>query len=126
MNDYQKQYYQKMLEKDRLVPITFGSKLIGFITYYIGSLTDKYVRDDPWSVLEDNPETGSICFVDQLITDKDVGNWKYSRKVWRNFRDFIKNKYPKVHVIRWNRVKQGEPHVYYKTIRRQQVQQASV
>jgi hypothetical protein len=126
MDEYQKSYYQKMLERDRLVPIMFGSKMVGFITYYIGSITDKYVRDDPWSILDDCPESGTICFVDQLITNKEAGNWKHSRRVWRNFRDFIKNRYPKVHVIRWNRVKQGEPHVYYFSIKRQPVQQASL
>lgn len=117
MNDYQKSYYQKMLEKDRLVPIVMGDKLVGFITYYIGSVSEKYVRDDPWSVLEDNTD-GSVCFVDQLITDKNKENIKFSRTVFKNFKNHIATKYPKVHVIRWNRVKRGVPHVFYKSIER--------
>lgn len=126
MDDYQKAYYQKMLEKDRLVPIMFGTRMVGFITYYIGSMAEKYVRDDPWSVLEDNPETGSVCFVDQLITNKEAGNWKYSRSVWKNFRDFISTRYPKVRFIRWNRLKQGVPHVYFKNITRQPIRKVTV
>ena len=121
MDSFQKEYYWRMLERERLVPIRFGSRMVGFITYYIGTNPDKYVRDNPWDVLDDEPTVGTVCFVDQLITDKNYENWKYSRKVWHDFRDFIRNSYPNVEVIRWNRVKEGVVHVYYKSITRKRV-----
>ena len=116
MNVYQQAYYKRMLEKDRLVPIMIGGHLAGFITYYIGSLAEKYVRDDPWSVVDDDPEHGTICFVDQMITNKAKGNYRYSRAVWKYFREHISKTYPRVRAIRWNRVKQGVPYVFYHTI----------
>ena len=121
MDEYQQSYYKKMLEKDRLISIRYGEILIGVITYYIGSDVDKYVRDDPWSVLEDEPDTGDTCFVDQLITNKGRDNLRFSIVVWKNFINHIIKHYPKVNIIRWNRLKQGVTHAYYYTIRQRAV-----
>ena len=125
MTDYQQSYYTLMLTRDRLIPITVAGRMVGFITYFIGSDASKYVREDPWSAIDDNPD-GSICFVDQLITNKDKENPKYSRTVLKSLIDIIRTKHPSVHVIRWNRHKRGETHVYYRAIGKQKIQQASV
>lgn len=125
MNSYQQSYYDQMLKKDRLIPIIIEGRILGFITYYIGSEIDRYVRDDPWSVLEDNPE-GSICFIDQCITDKNKDNYKYAHATFRRFIDIINIKHPSVHVLRWNRYKGGESRVYYRRIAKQKVRPVTV
>jgi hypothetical protein len=113
-------YYKDMMTKDRLIPIVKGNVLIGIITYYIGSSDniDKYVRDDPWTVLDDEPTTGDICFIDQLIGDKEYKNFKESFKIFSMVCDHIQSKYPQVQLIRWNRVKKGEVYVRTKSLRR--------
>ena len=65
-----KTYYNKMLKKGRLIPFIIGDKLIGFVSFYITNDVNKYLRDDPWTVLEDEPETGKVCWVDQCWTQK--------------------------------------------------------
>ncbi len=126
MNIDQYVYYQEMLKRNRLIPIRAGERLAGFITFYIGSDSDRYVRDNPWSVLDDEEETGTVCFVDQLITDKMPENKKYSLATWRDFRNYIRGNFPQVRVIRWNRYKGGRVYVYYKTIAASAVQEAAV
>jgi hypothetical protein len=116
MTDKQIKYYDEMLKVGRLVPIQIGNRLVAIVTFYIGSIVDRYVRDDPWSVLKDEADTGTICFVDQLISDKGKENHKYSFIVWRKFKNYIRSEFPKVRVVRWNRVKGDKVYVYYKCI----------
>jgi len=113
LSEHEKEYYKKMLEKDRLIPIKLNDKIEAFITYFIGSMSDRYVRDDSWSVIDDEPETGSVCFVDQLITNKNKGNSIYSFDIFKYFKNLIKDKHPKVKMIRWNRMKGDKVHVFY-------------
>jgi len=114
-----KVYYHEMLLRDRLIPITKNDKLIGFITYYIGSIenVNRYVRDDPWTIIDDEPTTGEICYVDQMITNKESKNHAYSWQVLKMLVTYIGEKYPQVKFIRWNRYKQGEARVHFKDIR---------
>lgn len=126
MNAHEMQYYDEMLKRNRLIRITVNGKMIGMITYFIGSLSDTYVRDDAWSVIDDNPEDGTVCYIDQLITNKDKNNVTYSRAVWKYLVEKIRWYYPKVRMIRWNRVKEGKVHVYYKIIRQRQLQSVTV
>lgn len=116
MNAYQQSYYCQMLVKDRLIPITQEDSLVGFITYYIGSDVDTYVRDDPWSVLEDNPD-GEICFIDQAIMNHEKKYTEFSHSVWSEIKRIIKEKHPSVNLIRWNRFKGGKVHVYQKAVK---------
>ena len=127
MNQYQRQYYYKMLEKNRLFPIATkeSNNLGGFITFYIGNDENKYVRDNPWSVLEDEPEGGKICFVDQLITNKDKTNAQLSFKVWKEFKNYIKQRFHQVEQIRWNRQK-GGTNVFSKSIEQSGIRQITV
>lgn len=116
MTEKQLSYYDEMLKIGRLVPIHDGNSLVAIITFYIGSIVDRYVRDDPWSVLKDEGDTGTVCFIDQLISNKGKGNHKYSFIVWQKLRNYIRSQFPKVRVIRWNRIKGDKVYVYYKTL----------
>ena len=108
-----------MAAKERLVPVLDDvNKVIGFMTFYIGNgNVDKYIRHDMWSVLDDEPDTGEICYVDQLITNKDKLNPKRSFKTFNLFKQMIKERFPQVHTIRWNRYKKGRVHVYNTSIK---------
>lgn len=90
-----------MLKKGRLIPFIVGDKLIGFVSFYITNDVNKYLRDDPWAVLDDEPETGKIFYVEQVWTDKHAH--KYSFEIWKRLKQFIKANYPLVEEIRWNR-----------------------
>ena len=107
-----KTYYNKMLKKGRLIPFIIRDKLIGFVSFYITNDVDKYIRDDPWTVLEDEPETGKICYVDQCWTDKSAH--KYSFEIWKKLKQFLKSNYPLVEKIRWNRFKHNKLKEYEK------------
>lgn len=67
MTDTQVSYYHKMKERNRLLPITIDKKLKGVITFYIGSFSDNYIRDNSWEVVNDEPDTGTVCFIDHLL-----------------------------------------------------------
>ncbi len=114
-----KTYYEKMLNKNRLMPIIIKNRLAGFITFYVGREGDgdKYIRDDMWKVLDDDKD-GSVCFIDQLWSDKDFNNRKFSYITWHKFKKFIYYHFLNVEYIRWNRWKNGEVKVYKKYIRR--------
>lgn len=114
-----KTYYDKMLKKNRLMPIIINNKFKGFLTFYIGNESDeiKYIRDDMWSVLEDD-ENGSVCFIDQLCTTKQSDNPKFSYIVWHKFKKLIYSNFPNVEYIRWNHWKNGKVQVCKKYIRR--------
>lgn len=115
MIEEHKQYYQEMLKKDKLFPFIHEGKMWGFLTYYIGNdNTDKYVRDDMWSVLEDESETGNICYVDHYITTKNKANPRLSFGAWRDFKNYIRDKHPLIKYFRHNRYKEkwNKPKVF--------------
>lgn len=113
-----KVYYEQMLSKGRLIPFHVGEKLACFLTFYIGNSGSEYkfVREDMWEVLDDNPD-GSVCYVDQLLTSKDKDNPRVSYEIWRRFKQYIRHNFKNVRVIRWNRFKDGKVTVYQKEIR---------
>lgn len=112
-----KQYYDEMLKKGRLIPFFKGDKLICFITFYLGTEndTDKFIRDNMWSIEEDNIE-GDVCFIDQLLTSKAKENPRLSYEIWARFKKYIKINFPKVKNIQWNRYSNGFVKTYRKTI----------
>ncbi len=103
-----------MLRKGRLIPFIIGDKLIGFVSFYITNDVNKYLRDDPWTVEEDEPETGKVCWVDQCWTHKCAH--KYSFKIWHKLKQFLKTNYPQVEKIRWNRWRNEKVKEYQKCI----------
>lgn len=106
-----------MLKRNRAFPVHVNGKLKCFITYFIGNgNVDKYVRDDSWSIVDDEPETGDTCYLDQCISDKSKENYRYNKLVFGFFIDHIKKEFPKVNTIRWNRVKNKNVYVYKKDI----------
>ena len=115
MTDTQISYYHKMKERNRLFRISLDNKVKGLITFYIGSWSEKYVRDNPWEVMNDEPETGTVCFVDHLLVpNKEKENPRYSFTIWNMLKNYIHKNYPKVRLIRWNRLnKQGESNAHY-------------
>lgn len=102
MNNIDKKYYQEMLRKHRLIPIIKNKKLICVITFYITNDESLYIKSDPWEVLQDE-DNGKICYVSQIISDKNYDNHKLSITVWRHFKVYIKNNFPSVKVISWRR-----------------------
>ena len=111
-----KTYYTKMLSKERLIPFFRGDTLVCCISFFITNNPDKYIqRDNPWSVEEDN-ETGEVCYVDQLITTKLADNPKYSYETWHRFKIYIRNSFPTVKMICWRRYKDGITKTYKKEI----------
>lgn len=122
MNKCEQEYYHQMLLRERLIPLYRGNKLGGLLTFFIGDGNiDKYVRNDPWTIIDDEPDTGHVCYVDQLITDKNINNRKYSWAVITNFIRYIQEKYPLVDTVRWNHLKGGQVHVFHKSLRRSRI-----
>lgn len=117
MDNKQKQYYFEMAKRGRLYPLRDNGRCGGFITFYIGDMYDKskFVRNDMWKILEDN-NRGEICFIDQLITDKQIENRKLSYNAWYNFKSYIKNNFCNVKSIRWNRWKNNKVNIYEKNM----------
>ena len=112
-----KKYYTEMLKRDRAFTVFKGDKMKCLITYFIGNgNVNKYVRNNPWSVIDDEPETGDCCYIDQCVSSKEKDNHKYNRIVFNIFIQNIKKKYPKVTKLRWNRFKNGVVNVYKKEL----------
>ena len=111
MNYLQRQYYQEMLGKGRLIPFTYNNRLVCFITYWITNEDSK----NPWLMIEEEPN-GNVCYIDQLITNKHSENPKLSYSIWQKFRTYVKIKHPSVTQIRWRRFKGGKVNVYNKDI----------
>jgi hypothetical protein len=106
-----------MLRRNRLLPIFVKGKIKCIVTYFIGNGdVDKYVRSDPWSIVDDEPNTGNTCYIDQLISDHEI-NHKYSKPVWNILITHIKENYPQVKQLRWNRFKNGIVKTYKKEMR---------
>ena len=109
-----KSYYNKMLKKGRLIPFIIGNKLIGFVSFYITNNVNKYLRDDPWTVLDDEPETGKVCWIDQVWTAKNAH--KYSFKIWHRLKQHLRTNYSQVETIRWNRYRHNKTKEYQCTL----------
>ena len=102
MNLAKHPYYEKMLQKDRMIPFFKGNRLICFFTFYITDDETKYINSDAWEVLEDNPN-GKICYISQLFTNKVYADRKLSYEVWHRFKKYIKSSFPTVEIISWRR-----------------------
>lgn len=110
-------YYKEMLKRNRLISFFKDDKMKCFITYFIGNgNADKYMKKYSWAVVDDEPETGDTCYVDQIISDHEEKNHKYSRIVWDMLIKHIKENYPQVKKIRWIRVKDTDKLNFCKTI----------
>jgi len=118
MTETDKLYYGEMLKRDRLIPFFVRDKLICFISFYITNNPDKFIqRNNPWSVEEDEPETGKIAYIDQIWSDKKKYNHRYSFEVWKRLINFIKQNFPKVEEIYWHRWKNDIIKVFKKELK---------
>ena len=106
-----------MKEMNRIFPLRDNSgHMFGLITFYLGNGNpDKYVRDDMWKVLQDEGEKGDTVYVDQVLCDKDTNHFKYSFKIWKQFKSFLKQ-YKNIKSIRWNRFKDKKHYIFRKEI----------
>ena len=111
-------YYKRMLEKNRLIPFYHDGKLKAIITFYITDDDERFIKADPWEVLDDE-EDGFICYVAQYIVDKDTH--KLSFRIWNYFKEYIRKNYPNVEVIRWARYKDGETKTYNFNLKKEEV-----
>lgn len=102
MIEERKKYYPAMIEKNRLMPIIVDGRWAAFITFYITNNIHEYDNKDPWGIFEDNPD-GSICYINQMMTDMHKDNKNFSFCALSNFKIFIKNKFPNVKYIFWRR-----------------------
>lgn len=118
MTETDKLYYGEMLHKKRLIPFFAGDKLICFISFFITNNPNKYIqRDNPWSIEEDDPNTGKICYIDQIWSNRKAHN--YSFEIWRRLINFIKLNFPKVQEIYWHRWKNEQIHIYKKELKKE-------
>ncbi len=121
MDQNQNEYYYEMAKRDRLMMFHKNNKLQWFVTYYIGNgNSNKYIRNDPWTVLDDEPKTGTICYIDQLIANGDKINPRRLLEAFSYFTDLIKSQFPRVEHVRWNRFKNGKVFVYRKYLSRKE------
>ena len=95
-------YYKEMLKKERLIPFFHRNRLVCFLTFYITNNENKYIEADPWEVLDDESD-GKVCYISQLLTDKNSDNPKLAYEIWHRFKIFIKNSFPTVKQICWRR-----------------------
>lgn len=95
-----KQYYEKMVEKGRLIPFVSNGVLHGFLTFYITNNETNFNNSDPWAVLEDNPE-GNIVYIAQLITNKDPDNVRLIHRHYSGFIKYIKENFKNVNTVYW-------------------------
>jgi len=102
-------YYRKMLEKNRLIPFYHNGKLKAIITFYITNDDERFIKADPWEVLDDE-EDGFICYVAQLISDRDCSPLSF--KIWNDFKKYIENNFKNVEIIKWSRYKGGKVKTY--------------
>ncbi len=116
MNDYQRSYYHKMKRRERLIPIIKDNKVAGLLTFFIGNGdVSKYVRADSWSIVDDDIN-GDTCYIDHLVTDGKRQNPYKSIAVWRFIKSYIKQRFPSVVRIRWNRFRENKVKTYIKRI----------
>ncbi len=86
MDTQQVQYYKDMLHRNRLIPFTDKGKSI--FTFSITDNTSEFYRDNPWQILEHNPN-GRICYIEQYISDRK-GSIPF--RIWAMFKQEIKNR----------------------------------
>lgn len=102
MTETDKLYYKEMLKRERLFPFVRDNRLVCFITFYICNDENKYMEADPFRVLDDI-DTGKVCYISQLLTDKNTDNPRLSYEIWHRFKIYIKNSFPLVDYICWRR-----------------------
>jgi len=111
-----KQFYDEMLVRGRLIPFFHQDKLVCLFTFYITDDETPYIQADPWMAQDDNPD-GRICYVSQLLTLKEKENFKLAFTVWHRFKVYIKTNFPNVRQISWRRWDGEITRLYKKEIR---------
>ncbi len=114
MNEKQVAYYHKMRDRNRLIPVyDSDGNLVALFTFYIGNDDSKYIRNNPWTVLEDD-ETGNICYLDQFLSKKKAGI-KLTLEGWKWIRKYFMESFPQVRCIKWAHKGRVKTYVYAKS-----------
>lgn len=117
MDKDQADYYKKMYRKDRLMSFGDDGGIRCYITFYICNDPSIYIqRDNQWKYILDDV-SGSICYIDHLITKKRPDNTKHTFEVWNLFKYYIADTFPNVTHLRWNRYKNKKLYIYYDKLR---------
>jgi len=103
MDDNNKAYYYKMLERGRAQIIIKDDHVAAVVTYLIGNDDDKYLHSrTPWTIIEDDP-TGRTVYVDQLIV-KDHHAYSHIHREFTKVLTNIKQQFPQVERAKWIRI----------------------
>ena len=104
-----------MRKTNRLISVKDSNdKLVGLLTFFIGNGdVNKYVRDDSWSIIEDDPQ-GDTVYIDHLLSLGKVP--KYSIEVWAYIKGYFKDNFSNIKKIRWNRFKNNKVRVFVKEV----------
>jgi len=95
MEDWQKQYYRKMLEMDRGYLFIKDKHVAAVLTFLIGSDDDKYLyKRSPWVLIGDEPD-GDTVYIDQLLVKEHEAKGCI-HKEFHQFLSYIKEKFPNV------------------------------
>ena len=101
MHNWQKEYYHKMLQRDRAVLFVRNEHLVGIATFFIGDDDEKFLGRQPWTVVEDDPD-GKTVYIDQLITNGQTSDIIHT-ELTKLLND-IKAKFTRVSRVKWSRV----------------------
>ena len=118
MNDYQKNYYFKMKEMNRIIGIRRkDGNLAGILTFYIGNGNpEKYNRQNMWEVLTDEGVKGDTCYIDHLLKTKETKNNDITFSAWRFIKAYLKVNHPQIKRIHWNRFKDKKHYTFRKEL----------
>ena len=113
MNEKQNAYYHEMARRNRLIPVhDDDGSLVALFTFYIGDDDSKYIRNNPWTVLEDD-EKGTTLYIDQFLSKKKAGI-KMTLEGWKWIKQYFKKSFPQVQCIKWARKGRVKKYVYSK------------
>lgn len=89
-------YFQKMLENNRIVYILDNNKPYAFLFFSMTNDPDKFLKKDKWEYL-DHDENGKIVYVEKLISK----GW--NKELRSEFERIIAEKYPQFESGVWHR-----------------------
>jgi len=109
------EYYAKMAKRDRIFSFRKDGKFYGLITFLVGNSDNKFVRDDPWSIVEDE-NNGQIVYIDQFLSNRDNTDMKSRVTFWNELKTYLKLRFSDARCIKWNRYRDGKVHKHTQTL----------
>jgi len=125
LDNEQKQFYHRMLSRDRGYLFLKDGHIGAVTVFFIGDDDEKFLyKRVPWTVVDDDPK-GTTVYIDQLVVKDHVANGYIHREL-SLFLKWIKKNFPNVKRAKWVRanamfrkhgIKEGESNVHVKSIR---------